>query len=287
MIVLVPLGLLLIVLVLFDGFEAMIVTRRVSRRFRFTRLYIRAGWDVWRWLGCLFKHPKRRAAHAGIFGPLSLISLFAVWACGLILGFGLIHAGMRTPLSPTGREASLGEYLYLSGVTFFTLGYGDLTPAFATGRAAAVAEAGIGFAFLAIVISYLPVLYAAFSVRELTISLLDARGGSPPTAAQILVRLAGDRDAPPLSRMMEEWERWSAGVLENHISYPILAYYRSQHDNQSWLAAMTAMLDTSALVLAALPEAPRYQARLTFAMTRHAAVDLAQAFALRAWRGRA
>ncbi len=100
------------------------------------------------------------------------------------------------------------------------------------------------------VISYLPVLYQAFSHREVTISLLDARAGSPPTAGQLLIRISRDRNFALLDRFLEEWERWAAEVLESHVSFPVLSYYRSQHDNQSWLAAITAILDTSALVIA-------------------------------------
>ena len=142
----------------------------------------------------------------------------------------------------------------------------------------AVAETGIGFGFLAVVISYLPVLYQAFSHREVTIALLDARAGSPPTAAQLLVRLARHRNFAPLDRFLEEWERWAAEVLESHVSFPVLSYYRSQHDNQSWLAALTAILDTAALVIAGAKGVDPYQAQLTFAMARHAVVDLAQVY---------
>ena len=128
------------------------------------------------------------------------------------------------------------------------------------------------------VISYLPVLYQAFSGREVTISLLDARAGSPPTAAQLLIRLARGRKLARLDRFLEEWERWAAEVLESHVSFPMLSYYRSQHDNQSWLAALTAALDTSALVLTGVEGADAYQAGLTFAMARHVVVDLAQVY---------
>jgi hypothetical protein len=169
-------------------------------------------------------------------------------------------------------------YLYFSGVTFFTLGFGDVTPVDPLGRFLAVAETGIGFAFLAVVISYLPVLYQAFSHREVTISLLDARAGSPPTAAQLLIRIARHRNFAVLDRFLEEWERWAAEVLVNHVSFLVLSYYRSQHDNQSWLAALTAILDTSALLIAGAKDVDAHQAKLTFATARHTVVDLAQVY---------
>ncbi len=165
-------------------------------------------------------------------------------------------------------------YLYFSGTTFFTLGYGDVVPTAAWGRALSVAQAGLGFGFLAVVLSYLPVLYQAFSRREITISLLDARAGSPPTAGELLRRLAAGRGLAGLGPLLAEWERWAAELLESHLSYPVLSYYRSQHDNQSWVGALTAVLDTSALLIAGVDGPDGYQARLTFAMARHAAVDL-------------
>ncbi len=185
---------------------------------------------------------------------------------------------LGTPLSNHPEGAGLEIYSYFSGVTFITLGYGDLTPTGRLGRWLAVAESGMGFGFFAVVISYLPVLYQAFSRREVTISLLDARAGSPPTAGTLLSRVAQYSDAALLDQFLGEWERWAAEVLESHVSFPMLSFYRSQHDNQSWLAALTAILDTSALVIALEQRHDRSQAWLTFAMGRHVVVDLAQVF---------
>jgi Ion channel len=183
-----------------------------------------------------------------------------------------------TPLrGGDGERTALGVYAYFSGVTFFTLGYGDMTPEGAPGRALAVLETGIGFGFLAVVIAYLPVLYQAFSRREVTISLFDARAGSPPTAGTLLARNARYGDIELLSHLLAEWERWAAEVLESHISFPFLSFFRSQHDNQSWVAALTVILDASALVVSGVRGAVRSRAYLTFAMARHVAVDLCQA----------
>ncbi len=138
--------------------------------------------------------------------------------------------------------------------------------------------AGLGFGFLAMVIGYLPVLYQSFSRREVNISLLDARAGSPPTAAELLRRHAHNHGMDALHELLRDWERWSAELLESHLSYPVLCLFRSQHDNQSWLAALTTILDTSALVMVGIEGACGEQAQLTFAMARHAMVDLAQIF---------
>ena len=178
-------------------------------------------------------------------------------------------------------DAGFGAYLYFSGTTFFTLGYGDMVPTGAAGRALSVVESGVGFVFLAVMVSYLPVLYQAFSRLEITIALFDARAGSPPGAGELLRRLAAGRSPSGAGPFLVEWERWAADLLESHISFPVLSYYRSQHENQSWVGSLTAILDTSAMLLAGVDGPDSYQARLTFAMARHAAVDLALVFQTR------
>jgi hypothetical protein len=213
-----------------------------------------------------------------LFGPLALLVLLCTWAIGLIVAFAFLHWSLQTPMLPEALSLRPGGYLYFSGVTFFTLGYGDLTPAGELGRFLAVVETGLGFGFLAMVISYHPVLTQAFSRREIAISLLDARGGSPPSAAQILIRSRKSRSNEALATDLVAWETWSAELLESCLSFPMLAYYRSQHDNQSWLAALTAILDTCALQICGIGESNPHQARLTFAISRHAAVDLTLIF---------
>jgi hypothetical protein len=171
--------------------------------------------------------------------------------------------------------------LYLSGTTFFTLGIGDITPDTSIARVLTVVESGVGFGFIAIVIGYLPVVYQAFSRREVNISLLDARAGSPPTAGELLRRHASEYGTEALQQLLRDWEHWSAELMESHLSYPVLAYFRSQHNNQSWLSALTAILDTCAFLMTETTGPCARQAELTFAIARHAAVDLAQVFGTR------
>jgi len=269
-------GLLLIGLVLFDAFEAILLPRRVIRAFRPTRTFYFVTWSVWRWLACCIPWPRRRANMLGVFGPLSLLGLFGNWLIGLVFGFALVSWGLEVPLeSTTSEPLGFGSYLYLSGVTLSTLGFGDVTPTEPTGRILAVVEAGVGYGFLAAMLGYLPVLYQAFSRRELVISLLDARAGSPPSAEQFLLRMAQARHPNELDPFLAELERWAAELLESHLSFPMLGFYRSQHDNQSWLGALTTILDSCTLLLAGVKGANLYQSQLTFAMARHAAVDLA------------
>jgi len=269
----------LIAVILWDAFETMVVPRRVTRTWRLTRQFYRTLWAAWSVISERLPRSRWRENFLSYFGPFSLFGLFATWTASLIFGFGLLQWSLES-MGPAddGTRRPLFTYCYLSGTTFFTVGYGDVTPVSGIGRALAVGEAGLGFGFMAVVIGYLPVLYQAFSRREVTISLLDARAGSPPSAAGLLLRLAHSNAATALPPLLAEWERWAAEVLESHLSYPVNSFYRSQHNNQSWLATLTMVLDTCALLLAGVPVGNPYQARLTFAMARHAAVDLALVF---------
>ena len=267
----------LLAVVLWDAFEAIVLPRRVTRRLRLTRLFYRYTWLAWSAVGRRMRPGKQREKYLSYYGPLSLLLLLSVWALSLIVGFAMLQWALGSAMSAPEGTATFGTDLYMSGTTFFTLGLGDVIPRTRLARALTVVEAGTGFGFLALVIGYLPVLYQAFSQREVIISLLDARAGSPPRAAELL-RRHGQGYMEELGQLLRDWERWSAELLESHLSYPVLGYYRSQHDNQSWLAALTTILDASALVIVGIDGGPARQALLTFAMARHAVVDLAQIF---------
>jgi Ion channel len=271
-------GLAIILAILLDSFETVVLPRRITRQFRLTAWFYRNTWRPWARLARHIKSAGRREAVLGYFGPLSLIVLLGLWAVGLIFGFALLQYGAGEHLQLSNEPITFARILYHSGETFFTLGYGDITPNSPLARVLAVLEAGMGFGFLGIVIGYLPTIYSAFSRREIQISLLDARAGSPPTAAELLARFGNCPEQTVLDQIFRDWEHWAAEVLESHLSYPVLGFFRSQHNNQSWLGALTTILDASAVVMAGVDGIRTEQARLTFAMARHAVVDLAQVF---------
>jgi hypothetical protein len=270
-------GLILIGLILQDAFEVMLLPRRVARRWRLMRGYFRATWSVWKAAARTVPDGAERERFLSIYGPLSIMMLFALWFASVILGFALIQWGVACAAA---RPANFGQQVYFSGVTFFTLGYGDILPVGGWGRAAAVMEAGLGFGLLGVVIGYLPVLYQLFSRREAHVIQLDGRAGSPPTASVMLVRHAESDGLDKLDEMLRAWEIWGADLLESHLSYPMLAYYRSQHDDQSWLAALAAIMDTCALVLIGVEAVRPLQARMTFAMARQVVVELVRSLDL-------
>lgn len=274
------------VIALLDAFQTVILPRRAAGRFRITRMFYILTWWPWSRAAGWARTARRRETAFSWYGPLSLLLLMIIWAIALIVGFGLMLFAMHAPFhDPLHLRAGFASDLYLSGTTLFTLGLGDVTPHTTGARFLLVIESGMGLGFLAMVIGYFPVLYGAFSRREVTISMLDARAGSPPTAAELLRRHAFEGGSEALNLLLVEWERWSAELLESHISYPQLCYFRSQHSNQSWLAALTAVLDTCALLIAGVQDHAARQAQLTFAMARHALADLAQVFLLQPVRG--
>ncbi len=271
-------GVTLIVIVLWDAFETIVLPRLVTRQIRLARYYFRYTWRVWSAVARSISSRKHRENFLGFYGPLFMLLLIILWATGLIMGFALLlWAGDAITPTPAGPHG-LATYIYLSGTSFFTLGLGDVAPGTPFGRFLVALEAGLGFGFLALVISYLPLLNQSFSQREVTISLLDSRAGSPPTAAEMLRRHAHHEHLDDLRQLLHSWERWSAELLESHLSYPVLARFRSHHDSQSWIGSLTAILDTCAFVLASLENTCTRQAQFTFAMARHTLVDLAQVF---------
>jgi len=279
-----------------DAFQTIILPRRPAGRFQITSLFLIATWTPWVAIARRVRNEKAREQMYSVYGPMSLLLLLLLWGLLLILGFGMFYFSMGSPFGDTmmGKAATvLGQLrtdLYVSGTTLFTLGLGDVVPHSLHARAVIIFESGVGLGFVALVIGYVPVLYQAFSHREVSVALLDARAGSPPTAVELLRRHGFEGGEEAMVALLAEWERWSAEILESHISYPILCYYRSQHDNQSWLSALVAILDTCALLISVIEGPSSRQAQLTFIMARHALVDLGLVFHIKehkAWQRQA
>ncbi len=284
-------GVALILMVGLDAFQTIILPRRPTGRLRLTRVFYILTWAPWAAFARRIRNATIREQFFSIYGPLSLLLLLVLWALVLITGFGLVYFALGTPFSDAmmvrygpARFALLTD-LYVSGTTLFTLGLGDVVPLSPPARGFIIFESGVGLGLVALVVGYLPVLYTAFSRREISVAMLDARAGSPPTAAELLSRHGFDGGELALIGLLAEWERWSAELLESHVSYPILCYYRSQHDNQSWLAGLVTVLDACALLIAtglgsSASQINGRQAQLTFAIARHALVDLGHVFEL-------
>ena len=270
-------GLALLLVILQDAFEVMLLPRRVQRRVRLVRYFFRGTWTVWREIGGTIPAGPRREKFLGVYGALSMVVLFAAWALALISAFALVQCGLQRL---GGFPVAFVDQLYMSGTTFFTLGYGDVLPKTVASRAVAVLEAGLGLGFLAVVIGYLPVLYQQFSSRESHVIQLDGRAGSPPTAATLICRHVESDGLDKLDDLLGAWESWGAELLQSHLAYPMLAFYRSQHDDHSWLGGLAAVIDTCSLILVGVTDMKPLQARMTFAMARHVIVEMGRSLHL-------
>ena len=255
-----------------DGFYTIVLPRRVRHIFRPTAVFYRVTWNPFSAIGRHISDGRRREEYLSIYGPLSLLTLLICWAAALVIGFGLLQWAAR--LQVRGHPADFMRAIWVSASSLLMIATGE--PSNGISRWLMTIEAGLGFGLLGLVVGYLPVLYQSYASRELRISLLDARAGSPPSSGELLVRQS--RNAVKLEQQLAAWEEWSAELLEEQLSYPMLAYFRSQHQNQSWLAALIALLDAACIVLLCSDEDLKRQAHLTFAMGRHTLVDLATVF---------
>lgn len=269
------LGFALIAGALQDAFEVVLLPRRVERRVRFMHYFFRFTWAVWSRLGRLLPAGIRREGFLGIYGPLSMVLLFGCWAISIVIGFGFLQWALQAKAVMT-MGPTLASQLYLSGDTFFTLGYESLAFRTDLSHILIIIEAGTGFGFIALMVSYLPVLYHDFSQRDAQIIQLDARAGSPPTAGTLLQRHAVLGDLGTLNRWLRDWEVWASELIESHSSYPMLAFYRSQHQNQSWLASLAVMLDCCTLIISGVEDILLLQAGSTFAAARRVLIEISR-----------
>ena len=272
-------GVVILAWTLRDVFRTVVTPRAAHGRFRLSRILFLVLWRPWRWLGLRRHTVEGRERFLAVAAPAIFFLLLLGWASLALIAYGLIlWSPMFAHGVPTG-DPSFGDALYLAGTSLFTLGFGGGTPEGWT-RAIEVLAAATGLGLLAVVIAYLPVLYQAFNRREVGVILLDARAGSPPSGPELLHRMALAGAAGHLGELFAEWERWVADVLETHMSYPLLALFRSPHDQTSWVTALGAVLDAATLVLTTSEGPPDPRAKLLYGTGVHAVEDLFYYFRL-------
>jgi hypothetical protein len=229
------LGLLVIGRTVLSAVRTFVVPRGVNDRLTWVAFrIIRKGFD-------LAAPPSRpyavRDRILAYYGPIALILLPAWWLVLLVAGFGAVFWALGLPAQ---------EALVASGSSLLTLGF--LEPRVPLGDILAFIEAAIGLAMVALLISYLPTIYGAFSRRELLVSMLEVRADTPPSPVVMITRMHRLHGLDALHAMWERWEQWFAEVEESHSSLPVLVFYRSQQASQSWVNAAGAIMDAAALV---------------------------------------
>ena len=265
------LGLLLLVLVLWDVFQTIVVPRPTPGWFRLGRYVVRGTWRAVRALG-RDEVGTRHDQLLGLFAPAATIMLLVTWLTGLIVGYGLILYALRDQLRPIPED--LGTAIYFAASSVLTLGYGDVVANGTLARFVVVAAAASGLGIVALVVTFLFSLYASYQRREIPVVLLQAKAGAPPSAVVLLENLARMDAAARLPDFFVEWERWAAEVLDSHVAYPLLGYFRSSHDNLSWISALGTVLDTASLVLTTIEGVPRGHAELVKSVGSHLVEDI-------------
>ena len=270
------LGLLFVAAVLWDVFQTVVVPRPSPGRLRIARHLARISWRITRGVALRSSNPRRREGMLGVFAPALVVLLLVVWVVVLLLGFGLLIYALRDELRP--QPANLGEAMYAAGTALLTIGFGDFVPTGTGARLISLVAAGTGLGIVALVITYLFSLYGAFQRREVHVVMLDARAGAPPSGVALLETYARLGIVDELPDLFASWEVWTAEVLDSHVAYPILGFFRSSHDNESWVSSVGAVLDAATLVLTAVEGVPRGHAEMMAAMGEHLVEDVGQTY---------
>ena len=271
-------GLICVVLVLWDVFQTIVVPRPTPSRLRIARHVVAPAWRAWRALAMRTRTGLARDALLGLFAPGAAILLLFVWLAVLVFGYGLILFALRGELRPAPPD--LGAAIYFAGSSVLTLGYGDFVADGGWSRLAVLTAAASGLGLVALVITFLFSLFGSYQRREVLVVTLSARAKSPPSAVTLLEAYARLDLVGELPALFGEWERWMAEVLDTHVAYPLLGYFRSSHDETSWISALGAILDAASLTLTTIEGVPRGQAEITKRVGAHLVEDISNILGL-------
>lgn len=273
----VVLGLGLLGVTSFDLFQTTVLPRPSVRKFTLGRIVIRPLWRIWRWVALRSSRVDRSETRLAAFAPIVLMLLFLIWGLGLVLGYALVIYGLQPEFRPALKDFS--DAFYVSATTLVPLAYGDVVPQEGWARALIIIESANGVAFAALAITLLFELYGSFRSREEKVVALDALAGAPASAVQLLETAASPHMDGKLRETFEEWREWSAMVLESHLAYPLLIYFRSSHDNEAWINSFGAVMDAAVLILSSVPEdGSAGSAKLMLTVGNHLAEDIAWVF---------
>lgn len=274
----IALGAVVVVLTVNDIFQSVVVPRATGRRFRVSFYAWRSAWHIWPGVAWrLFpNNEEKREECLAVFAPFMLITLIALWVSLLILGFALIFWGLRGGLTPS--NGSFATMLYFAGTSVITIGFGDVVGRTAGPRIASVLAGLAGLGLLSINTAYLFAIFGSFQQRETFVVTVGARSGRPPSGVNLLAIAAYSATLDDLPPLMIDAQRWAAQVMESHLAYPVLAFFRSSHDDQSWIGTLGTLLDAATLLMTTVDGVKDGQARIFYNVGRHAVRDLSVYF---------
>jgi Ion channel len=265
------LGVFLLALTFWDLFETIVVPRPTPGWFRIGRYLIRGSWRALR--AIRDGSPNRSWDRVlGLFAPAATLALLAAWMIALILGYGLVLYALRDELRPVPPD--LGSTIYFAATSVLTLGFGDIVAVGMAARLIITTAAISGLGLVALVVTFLFSLYGSYQRREIQVVALQAAAGAPPSAVALLETYAQLELVGRLPDLFIEWERWGVEVLDSHVAYPLLGFFRSSHDNLSWISALGTMLDAASLVLTTIEGIPRGEAKLFKRVGAHLVEDI-------------
>jgi Ion channel len=274
-------GIGLLGLTLFDLFQSVVLPRPAVRKLTLTRTVVRPLWRVWRWVALRSTRLDRSEARLAAFAPIALIILFLLWGLSLALAYALIIYGLQPEFHPAVKD--FPDAFYVSATTLVPLAYGDVVPEEGWARLLIIVESANGVAFAAVAITLLFELYGSFRSREEKVVAMDALAGAPASAVQLLETARAPHMDGKLRETFEEWREWSAMVLESHLAYPLLIYFRSSHDNEAWINSFGAVMDAAVLILSSVPDDESAgSAKLMLTVGNHLAEDIAWVFRFKA-----
>jgi hypothetical protein len=265
------LGLLLLTVAFWDLFETVVVPRPTPGWFRLGRYVVRGSWRALRAIRDV--DPRRSYDRVlGLFAPAATIMLLATWLLALIVGYGLVMFALRDELRPIPQD--LGTTIYFAATSLLTIGFGDIVAVGAPARILSITAAVAGLGAVALVVTFLFSLYGSYQRREAQVVSLQAAAGGPPSAVTLLETYAQLDLVPRLPELFRDWQRWAVEVLDSHVAYPVLGFFRSSHDNLSWIGALGAVLDAASLVLTTIEGVPRGEAKLFKRAGAHLVEDI-------------
>ena len=265
------LGIFLLALALWDLFQTVVVPRPTPGWFRIGRYLVRGSWRA------LLVLRDGRAGRStdrvlGLFAPAATVTLLVAWLLTMIVGYGLVLYSIRDELRPVPPD--LGTTIYFAATSVLTLGFGDIVADGMAARAVITVAAISGLGAVALVVTFLFSLYGSYQRREVRVVTLQAAAGAPPSAVALLETYAHLDLTDQLALLFREWQDWAAEVLDSHVAFPVLGYFRSSHDDLSWISALGTVLDASSLVLTTIEDVPRGDAKLFKRMGTHLVEDI-------------